>query len=87
MSEKLGFVKYGNMEETTHLGYSYGGDRDYSDMTAQLIDEEIKRIIDDAQKSAKKILTDHRKDVEKLVSILLEKEEVNREEFNKVFEK
>ncbi len=87
MSEKLGFVKYGNMEETAHLGYTYGGDRDYSDKTAQMIDEEIKDIIDQAQKNAKKILTDHKKDVEKLVSVLLEKEEVNREEFNKIFEK
>jgi cell division protease FtsH len=87
MSEKLGFVKYGNMEETTNMGYSYGGGSDYSDKTAEMIDQEIKRIIDDAQKNAKKILTDHRKDVEKLVEVLMEKEEVNREEFNKIFDK
>lgn len=85
MSEKLGFVKYGNMEETTHLGYTYGGDRDYSDKTAELIDNEIKRIIDEAQKNARKILTDHKKEVEALVALLLEKEEVTREEFEKIF--
>lgn len=87
MSEKLGFVKYGNMEETTHLGYSYGGDRDYSDKTAELIDNEIKSIIDLAQKNARKILSDHKVDVDKLVAKLMEKEELSREEFNRVFEK
>jgi cell division protease FtsH len=85
MSEKLGFIEYGKLEETSHLGYTYGGDRDYSDKTAQMIDEEIKGLIDEAQKSAKKILTDNKKGVEKLVKLLLEKEEVTGEEFNALF--
>lgn len=87
MSEKLGFVKYGNLEETKHLGYMYGGDRDYSDKTAEEIDKEIKRLIDEAQKNARKILTEHKKEVEKLVAMLLEKEEVTKEEYESVFEK
>lgn len=85
MSEKLGFVKYGNLEETAHLGYTYGGDRDYSDQTADEIDKEIKKIIDEAQKNAKKILMEHKAEVEKLVAMLLEKEEVVKEEFNSIF--
>ncbi|MCK9368904.1 ATP-dependent zinc metalloprotease FtsH [Candidatus Dojkabacteria bacterium] len=87
MSDKLGFVKYGDLEETSNLGYSYGGGRDYSDKTAQDIDDEIKSIIDAAQKEAKRILTTNKEYVEKLVKMLLEKEEVTREEFNSIFEK
>ncbi|HVX92733.1 MAG TPA: ATP-dependent zinc metalloprotease FtsH [Candidatus Dojkabacteria bacterium] len=86
MSDKLGFVKYGDMEETSNLGYSYGGGRDYSDKTAELIDNEIKDIIDDAQAKARKILNANKKIVEELVELLLEKEEVTKDEFNKLFE-
>ncbi len=81
MSEKLGLIKYGDMEETKHLGYTYGGGKDYSEKTAQLIDEEIKNMVDDAYNYAKKLLKDKKGDVEKLVSVLLEKEVVTREEF------
>lgn len=85
MSEKLGFVEYGKLEETSHLGYTYGGDRDYSDKTAQTIDEEIKKIVDDALKHANKILGSNKDIVEKLVALLLEKEEISGEEFNALF--
>ncbi len=85
MSESLGFVEYGKLDEVNHLGYTYGGDRDYSDSTAQLIDEEIKGLIDNALKDAKKILTDNKKLVEKLVALLMEKEEIAKEEFNALF--
>jgi len=86
MSEKLGFVKYGNLEEVTNLGYSYGGDRDYSEKTAELIDNEIKDLLDEAQERAKKILTESREIVEKLVQMLLKQEEVTRKEFEALFE-
>lgn len=81
MSEKLGLIKYGDMEETKHLGYTYGGGKDYSEKTAQLIDEEIKKMVDDAYNYARKLLKDKKTEVEKLVSVLLEKEVVTREEF------
>ncbi|GAB4160837.1 MAG: ATP-dependent zinc metalloprotease FtsH [Candidatus Dojkabacteria bacterium] len=87
MSEKLGFVKYGDMEEVTYLGNQYGGQRDFSEKTAQLIDEEIKRLIDEAQANARKLLKDNEAVVKKLVALLLEKEQVDREEFDALFEK
>lgn len=86
MSEKLGMVKYGDLEETKHLGYTYGGGREYSERTARIIDEEIKRMINEAYEDAKKILTSHKALVEKLVKLLLEKEVVGREEFDALFE-
>jgi cell division protease FtsH len=85
MSDSLGFVEYGNMESTRHMGYSYGGDSDYSDKTAEQIDIEVRRMIDEAQKEAKDILTKNKNKVEKLVALLLEKEEIDREEFDKIF--
>lgn len=86
MSEKLGMVKYGDMEETQNLGYSYGGGRDYSEKYAEMIDEEVKTIIADSYEIAKKVLKANEKYVKKLVALLLEKEVVSKEEFNSIFE-
>lgn len=86
MSEDLGFVKYGSLQEVTNMGYSYGGERDYSEATAKAIDDAVKSMIDDAQTDARKILTDNKDKVEKLVELLLEKEDVDSEEFNRIFE-
>ena len=85
MSEKLGMVKYGDMDETSHLGYKYGGGRDFSEETAKTIDAEVKRLIDEAYVDAKKVLTEQKEYVEKLVDLLLEKEVVTREEFEELF--
>lgn len=86
MSDKLGMVKYGDVEETKHLGYMYGGGRDFSEKYAEIIDSEVKRLIDEAYVGAKKVLSEHKKDVEKLVKVLLEKEVVIKEEFDALFE-
>jgi cell division protease FtsH len=85
MSDELGFIKYGNMEAVSNLGYQYGGERDYSDKTAQLIDDEIRRLTDEAMDKAREILTANKEIVEKIVEILLDKEEVDKEEFDKLF--
>jgi cell division protease FtsH len=86
MSDKLGMVQYGDEEETKHLGYAYGGGRAYSEEYAKLIDDEVKELVNQAYSDAKKILKEHRKEVEKLVEMLLEKEVVSGEEFEKIFE-
>lgn len=85
MSEKLGMIKYGDLEETKHLGYSYGGGREYSEDTAKLIDSEVKRLVDEAYEDAKSLLKERKEYVEKLVEVLLEKEVVSREEFESLF--
>jgi cell division protease FtsH len=85
MSEKLGMIKYGDLEETKHLGYSYGGGREYSEDTAKLIDSEVKRFVDEAYEDAKSLLKEKKEYVEKLVEVLLEKEVVSREEFESLF--
>ncbi|NLZ24799.1 ATP-dependent zinc metalloprotease FtsH [Candidatus Dojkabacteria bacterium] len=87
MSEDLGMVKYGEMEETRHLGYMYGGGRDFSEKYAEMIDSEIKELIDSAYRDAKKILSEKKEYVEKLVEMLLEKEVVTKDEFESIFTK
>lgn len=85
MSDKLGFVQYENLDEMSYLGYQYGGEKDYSDTTAKMIDEEIKSIVDTAQNNARDILTKNKDKVEALVKVLLEKEVVLKEEFDALF--
>ncbi len=85
MSEKLGMIKYGDVEETKHLGYAYGGGREYSEEYAKIIDEEIKELVDNAYIEAKKILEEKKEYVEKLVELLLEKEVLSGQEFEKIF--
>ena len=85
MSERLGMIKYGDAEETKHLGYSYGGGRAYSEEYAKLIDDEVKSLIDGAYSDARNILNDKKEYVEKLVSVLLEKEVISGEEFEALF--
>ncbi len=85
MSEKLGMVKYGDIEETKHLGYAYGGGKNFSEKYAEIIDNEVKELMESAMKSAKKALSENKEYVEKLVKLLLEKEVVSKDEFEAIF--
>lgn len=85
MSDKLGLIKYGDMEETRHLGYTYGGGREYSEEVAKLIDQEVKDLVDNAYKDAKEVLRNKKDYVEKLVKKLLEQEVVSGQEFEEMF--
>ncbi len=85
MSEKLGLIKYGELEETKHLGYMYGGGREYSEDVAKLIDQEVRDLVDNAYKDAKEILKSKKEYVEKLVKKLLEQEVVSGPEFEEMF--
>ncbi len=86
MSVKLGLVKYGD-EEEPYLGYSYGQNKDYSEETAKIIDEEVRGIIDDCLRDTEKILKGNRELLDKIVSTLLEKETIDAEEFKAFFQK
>ncbi|MBL8014898.1 MAG: ATP-dependent zinc metalloprotease FtsH [Candidatus Doudnabacteria bacterium] len=85
MSEKLGLIKYGESNELQYLGYGYGEQRDYSDETAKLIDEEVRSIMQSAYEKAKDIIVNNRTKFDKLVKLLREKEVVEGEEFDKLF--
>ena len=87
MSESLGMIKYGDEENTKHLGYNYGGGRAYSEEYAKRIDDEVKQLVDEAYSNAKEILEEHKKETKKLVNMLLEKEVVSGDEFREIFKK
>jgi cell division protease FtsH len=74
MSEKLGMVQYGDSNEYVFLGREMARSKDYSEHTAQEIDDEVKRIIDDAYKRAKDIIDANRDKLELIANCLLEYE-------------
>lgn len=85
MSERLGLVKYGESNELQYLGYGYGEQRDYSDETAKLIDEEVRALVSTAYKQALDILDQNRDKLDRLTALLLEKEVIESEEFESIF--
>lgn len=85
MSEKLGKITYGEKEEMVFLGREIGEQKNYSEATAAAIDAEIKAITDKAYAQAEEILNTHRDKLEQLTKHLIEKETIEREEFEKMF--
>ena len=85
MSKKLGLVKYGQEENLAYLGHSYGEDRNYSEATSEVIDQEVRDIIESCFNEAKRIIEDNRKILDKIVEALMEKEVLDAEEFNSFF--
>ena len=81
MSDKVGPMHYGSDQQEVFLGYSMGQSRvGMSDATLQLIDAEIKRLVNDAHAAATKILTDHRDQLDLLANALLEYETLSGDE-------
>ena len=74
MSDKLGMVQYGNDSEYVFLGRDMTRSKDYSEQTAQEIDAEVKRIIDENFQRAKDIILSHRDKLELIANALLEYE-------------
>lgn len=81
MSEALGPRTYGEHEEMVFLGRDFHENRDYSDKTAQNIDEEIKRMISDSLETATRVIREQKENMKKVVDVLLEKEIIEKEEF------
>ena len=82
MSEKIGHIDYAN-EQQSYLG-NYGGGTNHSAETQKLIDEEVRRIIDEGYDTAKRILTEKAQDLENLAQGLLEYETLTGNEITKV---
>jgi cell division protease FtsH len=74
MSKSLGPVAYGQKEEPIFLGKEIARHKDYSDETAELIDKEVRKIVECGLKQAKALLTEHRDHLELLATTLVEKE-------------
>jgi len=84
MSERLGPLRYSENEQEVFLGHQVTQRKNVSEHTAQMIDEEIHRIIAEAEETARKVLTEHRDQLEMLAKSLLEYETLNADEVSKV---
>lgn len=84
MSEKLGPMTFRKREEELFLGKDLGRERQYSEKTAQIIDEEVSRIIRDAKERSFKILEKNREKLERLAENLIEREILSGDEIDDV---
>ncbi|GAB4475127.1 MAG: ATP-dependent zinc metalloprotease FtsH [Anaerolineales bacterium] len=85
MSEELGPLVYGQKEELIFLGREIAEQRDYSEAVAQKIDEEVRKLVNQAYERAKAILVQYRDKLDAVAQRLLEVETISREEFEAIF--
>lgn len=85
MSEKLGTITFGADQEEVFLGRDLAHAKEYSEETASIIDEEVKKIVDAGYERAINILSEHVDKLHAVAKILLEKEKIDGEEFDRIF--
>jgi cell division protease FtsH len=85
MSSKLGAVRYGTEHGDPFLGRTMGTQADYSHEVAQIIDDEVRKLIEAAHTEAWEILTEYRDVLDTLAGELLEKETLHRAELQAIF--
>ncbi len=86
MSERLGPLAFGRKEELIFLGREIAEQRNYSDQVAYEIDQEVRRLIDQAYRTAKDILMQHMDKLEKIATLLVEKETLEGHEIEALFD-
>ena len=85
MSDRVGTMMLGSENQEVFLGRDFGREKNYSEETAAIIDEEVKQIIDRAYATAKEILNQNRDKLDKIAAILIEREKISGEEFDRIF--
>jgi cell division protease FtsH len=85
MSEKVGPIALGE-ENEVFIGRDYGHTRNYSEEVASLIDEEIKKMINDGYNKAIELLKGSMDKLKEISEVLLDKEKIDEEEFNAIFD-
>jgi len=86
MSERLGPVTFGKKSEEIFLGREIAQHRDYSEQTAILIDQEVKRMVQEANHRAEKLLRENQKILTRLAEILLEREILDGDEIDRIIQ-
>ncbi|MCI8711742.1 MAG: ATP-dependent zinc metalloprotease FtsH [Ruminococcus sp.] len=88
MSERLGLINYDNDSDEVFVGRDIGHtSRGYGEKVAGVIDEEVKRIIDECYGKARALLQEYHSVLEACAQLLLEKEKISRNEFESLFER
>ena len=85
MSERVGTIMLGQNQEEVFLGRDFAQSKEYSEETAGIIDEEVKSIVDFAYQKAETILREHIDKLHSVAGVLLEKEKIDGEEFDRIF--
>src|SRR5213080_298730 len=86
MSERLGTVALGHKEELVFLGREIGEQKNYSEKTAEAIDEEIRRLIDEGYAQAVSIITEHRDVLDRMAQALIQFETLEGEALERFFQ-
>jgi cell division protease FtsH len=84
MSEKLGPRVLGRNHDMPFLGRDMGSEPDYSDEVAKEIDDEIRRVIEEAHASATSVLRAHMDELHRLSAILIERETIDKDQFERL---
>jgi cell division protease FtsH len=84
MSDRLGPVALGRQNGNIFLGREIATDRDFSDTTAAAIDEEVRKLVDEAYKRAKNVLVGNKHILDRLADMLIEKETVDADELQEL---
>ena len=86
MSDAVGMINYEGEGDEVFIGRDLAHTKSYSESIATVIDQEVKRIVDDCYAEAKRIILEHQDVLEACAKLLLEKEKVTKEEFESLFE-
>ncbi len=86
MSEELGTIQYGHKEEMVFLGREISEQRNYSEEVAVKIDQEVKRLVDEAYERATQLLTAHMAQLTGIAELLVEQETIEGEELERFFD-
>ena len=86
MSDEVGLINYGGDDDEVFIGRDLAHTKSYGEGIATVIDQEVKRIVDECHEQARKIIDENRDVLEKCAQLLLEKEKIGREEFEALFE-
>ena len=85
MSEKVGLINYDSEDDEVFIGRDLAHTRDYGEGVATLIDQEVKRIIDEAHEKARAMVSEHENVLHECAKLLIQKEKIGREEFEALF--
>lgn len=86
MSQRLGPMTFGKRHDHIFLGREFGHERDYGEQIATIIDEEVKRIINEQYEKVTNLLKQHRPHMDAIVKVLLEKETLDAKEVDVIME-
>src|SRR6476659_1102202 len=84
MSERIGPLAVGDKEQEIFLGREFAQRREISERTAQMVDDEVKRLVDEAYARATEILTQNRELLDRIADALLERETIDREDLDRL---